>query len=319
MLDRDGRIVRCNRWFASLVGIESAEGRMLWEITRAPRLIDLLDRIRSSGERQSEEIAVGGRTVLCAVQGMVGRDEMILSLHDTSVLRRLEDVKRDFVVNASHELRTPLTSIRGSIEMLEGEVGGEAGRWVETIRRNADRMTAIVEDLLLLSRLEERGAEPSRETADIARIASDVVGMFGPRAQSKGLSLALSVSDPIPSVSADPFLIEQLLVNLVDNALKYTESGEVRVSCAAQEKDCATIEVSDTGIGIPEEHLSRIYERFYVVDRSRSRKLGGTGLGLAIVKHIAQSVGGTVEARSEVGKGTRFIVRLPCSVPHDAV
>lgn len=316
LLDGDGRIVRSNRGFEELAGRGPVAGRALLEVMAAPRLFELVQKARSSGRRQSEEIVIGEKTLLCAVERMAGREELIVILHDTSEIRRLEAVKRDFVVNASHELRTPLTTIRGALEMLEGDLAGEEpARWVEAIRRNAERMTAIVEDLLLLARLEERGAEPSAEPIELGRIAAEVAGLFAHRARSKGVSLVLDISDPLPRATADPFLIEQMLVNLVDNALKYTEKGEVRVSCSAEEHGGVRIEVADSGIGIPPEHIPRIFERFYVVDKSRTRKLGGTGLGLAIVKHIVQSHGGTIEVASEVGKGTRFTAHLPAERP----
>jgi two-component system phosphate regulon sensor histidine kinase PhoR len=264
-------------------------------------------------------VEIGDKYVLCTVERMGEREELIVVLNDTTDLRRLEAVKRDFVVNASHELRTPLTSIVGSLEMLEGALQGESARWVETIRRNAERMTAIVQDLLMLSGLEARGAEPSADRVDLARLIRDVTGMFAHRAEAQGIALVLSIPDALPQINADAYLLEQVLVNLIDNALKYTEAGDVRVICAPEGADQnprgtaagVRIEVADTGIGIPEESLPRVFERFYVVDRSRSRKLGGTGLGLAIVKHIVQSHAGTIEVESAVGKGTRFIVRLP--------
>jgi two-component system phosphate regulon sensor histidine kinase PhoR len=287
------------------------EGKTLWEVVRAPRLTELVQRARATGERQSEELSIGETSVFSTVERMVGREELIVVLSDTTDTRRLEAVKRDFVVNASHELRTPLTSILGSLEMLEGEVEGEAARWVQAIQRNADRMTAIVQDMLMLSRLEAREAEPSPERVDLRRLIEDVTGMFAHRAQSQGIALTLSIPGDLPHITADAFLIEQMLVNLVDNGLKYTEKGEVRVLCETEGADLVRIEVADSGIGIPAESLPRIFERFYVVDKSRSRKLGGTGLGLAIVKHIVQSHGGTIDVESTPGGGTRFVVRLP--------
>ena len=310
LLDRNGRIVRSNKGFEALAQTDMVVGRTLWELVRAPRLIELVQEARATGERRSEEVACGEGWLLCTVQRMAGREELIVVLHDTSDIRRLETVKRDFVVNASHELRTPLTSIRGSLEMLEGQLSGDSERWVETIRRNAQRMSAIVEDLLLLSSLEARGAERSREPVALEKLVADVAGMFANRAQAKGLALKVSVADSLPRVFADSFLVEQMLVNLLDNALKFTEAGDVMVN-VFQEREWMCIEVSDTGLGIAEEHLPRLFERFYVVDKSRSRKLGGTGLGLSIVKHIVQSHGGTVAVESVPGRGTTFIVRLP--------
>jgi two-component system, OmpR family, phosphate regulon sensor histidine kinase PhoR len=310
VLDGDGRIVRSNNGFAELAGDRPVEGKTLWEVLRAPRLTELVQAARASGARQAEEVGVGERTVLCAVERMGGRGELILFLSDTTDLRRLEAVKRDFVVNASHELRTPLTSIVGSLEMLEGKVRGDDERWVEAIRRNADRMAAIVQDMLLLSRLEARGAEPSPAPVDLARLVRDVAGMVAHRAETQGLTLSVSVEAGVPPLEADGFLLEQMLVNLVDNALKYTEKGSVEIRLAA-ENGSIRIEVRDSGIGIPPESLPRIFERFYVVDKSRSRKLGGTGLGLAIVKHIVNVHRGTIDVESTPGQGTRFVVRLP--------
>jgi two-component system phosphate regulon sensor histidine kinase PhoR len=314
LLDRAGRIVRCNRGFEELAGTRAVQGRTLWELMRAPRLTELVQEARSSGERRSEEVARGEGWLLCTVQHMEGSDELIIVLHDTSDIRRLEAVKRDFVVNASHELRTPLTSIRGSLEMLEGQLSGDSERWVDTIRRNAGRMSAIVEDLLLLSSLEARSVERSREHVELPRLVTDVAGMFASRAQAKGLSLNVSVDPSLPAIAADSFLLEQMLVNLLDNALKFTETGEVRLRVSAEDPGRVRIDVSDTGIGISEEHIPRLFERFYVVDKSRSRKLGGTGLGLSIVKHIVQSHGGTVGVESTLGRGTMFTVRLPVDV-----
>ncbi len=240
------------------------------------------------------------------------REELIVVLNDTSDLRRLEAVKRDFVVNASHELRTPLTSIVGSLEMLEGALRGESARWVEAIRRNAERMTAIVQDLLMLSGLEARGAEPSADQVDLERLIRDVTGMFAHRADAQGIALVLehpgrAAADQRGRVPAGAGPGEP------DRQCPEIHRRRARCGCSARRKapDKVRIEVSDTGIGIPEESLPRIFERFYVVDKSRSRKLGGTGLGLAIVKHIVQSHAGTIEVESTVGKGTRFIVRLP--------
>ena len=311
LLDSEGRIVRSNKGFTQHAASLPVEGRTLWEVMRAPRLTELVQESRATGKRQSEEVAIGDRSVLCTVERMGGREELILVLNDTTDMRRVQTMKRDFVVNASHELRTPLTSIMGSLEMLEGALKGDAARWVETIRRNAERMTAIVKDLLLLSGLEASASEPEADRVDLVRLLHDVAGMFTPRAEAQGLSLILSIPPDLSPIIADAYLLEQVLVNLVDNALKYTEQGEVRLACEPDGAGRVRIEVSDTGIGIPEESLPRIFERFYVVDKSRSRKLGGTGLGLAIVKHIVQSHFGTIEVHSELGKGTRFTISIP--------
>jgi two-component system phosphate regulon sensor histidine kinase PhoR len=310
LLDGNGRILRANRGFEEIVGQNSVEGKALWEVVHTLPLMDLVEKVRQTGPQPAEEMVIGDKTVLCSIARVAEGDNLITVLQDTTDVKRLEEVKREFVVNASHELRTPLTAIRGFLELLESEVEGESRRWVEVVRRNTERMTAIVEDLLRLSRLEAKGVELSIESVDISRILSDAVELFSGRADEKGLALRLSVAEGLPPLTADPYLVEQLVVNLVDNALKYTESGGIEISCGLDGR-WLRIVVSDTGIGIPEEHLSRIFERFYVVDKSRSRKMGGTGLGLAIVKHIVQLHGGTIAVESTVGTGTRFVVRLP--------
>jgi two-component system phosphate regulon sensor histidine kinase PhoR len=310
LLDSQERILRCNPGFEALAGGRPAAGRNLWQLMIAPGLDELIGKARATGERQSEEAAVGDRVVLCTVEPMPESEELLLVLLDTTDIRRLDSIKRDFVANASHELRTPLTSIKGFLEMLGGKLGQEQTRWLAAIQRNVERMAAIVEDLLSLSRLEAQGAELALEPVDLKRIVNEVTGMFAGAIESKGLRLQVSLPEDLPPLMADPFLLEQMLVNLVDNALKYTEKGEIRVSCALQ-GGRVLLEVADTGIGIAAEHLPRIFERFYVVDKSRSRGGGGTGLGLSIVKHIVQQHGGTIEVRSDLGTGTTFTVSLP--------
>jgi two-component system phosphate regulon sensor histidine kinase PhoR len=309
LLDDGDKIVRSNRMFEEFVGQYGLEGKALWEVAHALPLLELSKKVRSVGPQPPEEARMGGHVLLCSVARLAAGGGTIALLYDVTDAKRVEEVKRDFVVNASHELRTPLTAVRGFLEMLEGEVKGDAARWVEVARRNTDRMKAIVEDLLKLSRLEAGGVELSRQKADVAAIVSETVELFTPRAREKGLSLTAIPGDP-PPIDADPYLLEQMLANLVENAIRYTEKGGVTVRCE-KEGPRLLIAVEDTGIGIAEEHRSRIFERFYVVDKSRSRTQGGTGLGLSIVKHIVQLHGGTVEVESAVGKGSRFIVRLP--------
>jgi two-component system phosphate regulon sensor histidine kinase PhoR len=310
LIDREGLILRANRAFGEIVGAPEAQGKRVWEVVREARLIELIDRARLHGPSPAQEIEIADRSYLFTAARMGESGELVTVLHDISEPRRLEELKRDFVTNASHELRTPLTAVRGYLELLQADFTGEKARWLEAIRRNTDRMTAIVEDLLRLSRLEGSQPDFSPGPADLAQLVRQAAEAFGRRAEEKGLSLAVSLPDDLPRIQADPFLLEQMLVNLIDNAVKYTETGEIRVSCL-REGDGVAIEVADTGIGIPPEHVPRIFERFYVVDKSRSRKLGGTGLGLSLVKHIVGLHGGTIDVESAPGEGTRFVVRLP--------
>jgi len=225
-------------------------------------------------------------------------------------MKEVEKIKRDLVSSVSHELRTPLTSIKGFAETLEEEMEGKNRHYVEIIKRNTDRLINIVRDLLLLAQLEEKGVELEIEEVDLKALAEQTMRIFDAQAKEKNLALRLESPADLPPVLADPFKIEQVLINLLDNAIKYTDKGEVSLVLGRSDQD-VTIAVHDTGIGMPKEKLSRIFERFYVIDKSRSRKTGGTGLGLSIVKHIALLHGGEVSVESAPGAGSHFHVRLP--------
>jgi two-component system phosphate regulon sensor histidine kinase PhoR len=232
-------------------------------------------------------------------------------------MRKLETVRKDFVANVSHELKTPVTAIKGFVEtLLEGalESREDAHRFLSIILRQADRINAIIEDLLTLSRLEE---EEKRsliiiEEIDVVPVLRRVVHDASHAARDKKIGMRLEVPDKLVfPINAN--LIEQAVLNLVDNAIKYSDSGSNVTIALAQAPTEIVIEIKDSGSGIPEEHLSRIFERFYRVDKARSRKVGGTGLGLAIVKHIAQVHGGMARVQSTVGKGSVFSIHLPKS------
>ena len=239
---------------------------------------------------------------------------VVLTFNDATERHRLEAIRRDFVANASHELRTPLTSIRGFVEALEDGAVDEpqtAQRFLGKIRTHADRMAALVEDLLELGRLESGARAPEPEETLLSEVAEDVVASFAGAATRKDVSLRRT-DRGAPPVVTDPERLRRILENLVDNAVKYTPAGgRVEVTTSAGPDGSARIEVADNGPGIAGEHVARIFERFYRVDKARSRELGGTGLGLSIVRHLAESVGATVSVESEPGRGSRFRVLLP--------
>ena len=220
--------------------------------------------------------------------------------------------QREFVANVSHELKTPLTAIKGFIDTMEPAAGPEIRPSLEIVKRNTDRLIAIVGDLLVLSELEETGARLKKEDVDVRALAENIVRIFEKPARDKGLVFTIEAAPGLPRVKADPYELERLLVNLVDNAVKYTDKGRVTVRLAAA-GDRFTVDVEDTGIGIDADHLPHIFERFYVVDKSRSKKLGGTGLGLSIAKHIVLTHQGTISVKSRLGEGTTFTVSLPIS------
>jgi len=310
VLERDDRIELCNASFRRIVQNENPEGRHFWEMVRSSVLAEAVRKARVTKGETSEEGAIGDRVYFCSVAHLATGDRLVVTLHDNTEIRALEKTKKDFVVNVSHELRTPLTAIKGFLETIEARAEEENRPYLEIIHRNTERMIAIVEDLLVLSELEERGPKIDKTEVDLKPMAESILKMFEKRATDKGLALSLE-APPYPSlVQADPGQMEGLLLNLVDNAVKYTEKGSVKVRLSVREKQLA-LEVADTGPGISAEHLPHVFERFYVVDKSRSKKLGGTGLGLSIVKHIALAHKGSVSVKSRVGEGTTFSVLLP--------
>jgi two-component system, OmpR family, phosphate regulon sensor histidine kinase PhoR len=310
VLDAGATIVLCNTSFRRLAGREDPEGRHFWEVVRSSSAMELVRKARESGACETGEVAVGDRVYYGSVSRLAAADRLVVTLHDVTEFRALEKTKRDFVANVSHELKTPLTAIRGFVETMEPRAEAENRPYLEIIRRNADRMIAIVEDLLVLSELEAPGMKPAKEDIDMRPLAENIIKLFERRAADKGIALVLEAPTGLPAVKADPVQLEGLLLNLVDNAVKYTDKGAVTVRLGAKE-GAFRVEVADTGIGIDADHLPRIFERFYVADKSRSRKMGGTGLGLAIVKHIAQAHGGGVSVRSRLGEGTTVTVELP--------
>jgi two-component system phosphate regulon sensor histidine kinase PhoR len=243
------------------------------------------------------------------------RSGLVLVLHDISELRRLERIRRDFVANVSHELKTPLTSIKGFIEtLLAGALHDEHNneRFLRRIDWNVDRLTHLVADLLSLARIES-GATIQRVPVDWRRILTDVLRRHEEAIRSKGLELQVAGTTEAVLVAGDPEAMTQVLENLVDNAVKYTtNNGRIRVQLFTRE-GIASLIVEDTGIGIPSAELDRVFERFYRVDKARSREVGGTGLGLSIVKHLVMAMGGTVRVASDVGRGSRFTVDLPAA------
>ncbi|MDH4200176.1 MAG: ATP-binding protein [Spirochaetia bacterium] len=224
-------------------------------------------------------------------------------------IKSLETIKRDLIANVSHELRTPLTAIKGFIETLNDEFDGPNKKYLDIIERHTDRLIFIVQDLLILSRLEDSGIEPDYQMFSLNSVISDTVLLLDKKARQKELSLKVIENGEI-GIEADRNQLVQLFVNLIDNAVKYTEKGEVSIEIKKDEK-FAMIDIRDTGIGMEKKHLSRIFERFYVVDSSRSRIQGGTGLGLSIVKHVIHNHKGFVEINSAPGKGTQAHIRLP--------
>jgi two-component system phosphate regulon sensor histidine kinase PhoR len=337
-----GEVVLLNERAREIFGLDPAQEytrRPIVEICRDPELQQLLrDTIRmpATTTRLAREISLAGEsprvlTVNAApVHGDAAPLGYVLVFHEITALKRLEAVRRDFVANVSHELRTPLTAIRGYAEtLLTGALDepDNARKFLAVIERNAERLTRLIDDLLTLSDLELGRLGRQRTAVSVRAAIEAACEVIGERARRGGVTLHYEESDDLPPIDGDPDRVEQVLVNLIDNAVKYTPSAG-RVTVAARRvtnedrdasafrpdpggTDYVEIAVADTGIGIPSQELPRLTERFYRVDKARSRELGGTGLGLAIVKHIMQVHGGWMRIDSELGRGTTVRVGFP--------
>ena len=310
VIGRDGRILFSNEAFHSLFPKAAGGNRGYLETVRSAGLQSLIEDSRREKAGRTVDVKIGDRSFLAAAGYLPAQDGIVLLLTDMTERRRVDEMKKDFIVNASHELRTPLAAISGALELLlDGKAINDPAA-LDILSRHVVRMRAIVDDLLKLGELESPETRLDLKAVDPAALARRVVELYADRAAEKGLFLKIEAAPDLPPVRADEVLLEQLLINLVDNAVKYTDRGGVTISLSPG-KGQMTFQVSDTGPGIAAEHLPRLFERFYLVDPARSRKLGGTGLGLSIAKHIVLLHGGAIEARSEAGAGTAFSVRLP--------
>ena len=328
VLDSDLHILEMNDSAYRLSDLERGEatGKELLLAFRDTRLYEAAEQVKKNGSVVDEDIVYfSDRQRFLQVHGSLIRTEgntddkrIVLVLNDVTRLKQLEQVRKDFVANVSHELKTPITAAKGYVEtLLQGDYreAETAKEFLEIVLRHVDRLNAIVEDLLVISRLEQDTGEAAElERYDLAALVDQVVRMHGSQARRKGIRLV--VDNPTgEGVTVNRTLLDQGISNLVDNAIKYSESGDSVEITVKAEGDAVRISVSDHGPGIAEEHLDRIFERFYRVDRGRSREIGGTGLGLSIVKHVATSHGGRVSVESVEGEGSTFAIILPRS--HD--
>ena len=310
----------CNESFTRVAGApEIREGMPLIKVLRHPGLLELLQRVVDSGETQRQRIRMPARheqtfeVYATPLDGHSARGALAI-LHDITPAERLERTKRDFVANVSHEFRTPLATITGYAEtLLNGGLEDQENRrkFIEIIQANSVRLNNIAADLLTLSELEGGQTQANPAPIAVRDVIQGALSTLEPVARMNQVKLkALEVADV--DVLGYRIRFEQALVNLLDNAIKFNKpGGEVTVGAARKGDDQIEICVADTGIGIPREDLSRIFERFYRVDKARSRQVGGTGLGLSIVRHAVELMNGSVGVESEVGKGSCFTITLP--------
>jgi two-component system phosphate regulon sensor histidine kinase PhoR len=321
LLDKDGRIQLANRAFDSLFGTSAdIRSRTIMEALRLHELADLVEFLGTQKQVVDCELKlfppnerwleVSGAAIFSA-EGQ--RQGTILVFHDLTRLKQLERTRQEFVANVSHELRTPLSLIKGYVEtLLDGAKDNPevARKFLETIDRNAERLKLLIEDLLTISELEAGRLKLNLQPVPLRPLVEKLLADFRSLAEAKQVSLVDEA--PEVTVRADAGRLEQVLCNLIENAIKYGKTqGTVSVRARPLDDSQVEVSVTDNGPGIPPESLERIFERFYRVDKARSREQGGTGLGLSIVKHIVQTHGGKAWAKSEPGHGATFYFTLP--------
>jgi two-component system phosphate regulon sensor histidine kinase PhoR len=319
VVDAQSRLALVNPAFCDLFAIDQDSlGSPLLETVRDPAVQRIVGETLTQRKPGQGELMIGRRDFEITSVPM-GADNgaatgAVVLFHDITALKRADEIRRDFVANVSHELRTPLSILRGYIETMLDDPKmprGETARILEVMDQHSKRLGLLANDLLTLAQLESGSSSLQLGEIDLLRLLSDLVRDWKKKFATKGLEAVVDVSDDCSIIRADEERLREILDNLLDNAVKYSGKGD-KIRLGAQRRDGEiALSVSDTGVGISQEDLPRIFERFYRADKARSRELGGTGLGLSIVKHIAQLHGGRVEADSEVGKGTTIRVIFP--------
>lgn len=321
-IDREGHILLINPMVETMFSVrqEDVMGKSVIEVIRNYDLEKLLLGALAGNDSFTREIQMLSpmvrtfRVHLAPLKNASGPVGVVAVLRDITEIKELEQMRTDFVANVSHELRTPLTSIKGFVEtLLDGAIEDKtvARHFLDIINDESDRLSRLINDILTLSRLEEKDAGVNKAPVEMAKVINNIVSILHSRIKEKNLDLRTDIADNLPVIQADQDMMGQLFINLLDNAIKYTPSGgRIRVEVQPAQQGIK-VTVSDTGIGIPGKSLPRLFERFYRVDKARSREMGGTGLGLAIVKHILEQHGGSIEVQSELGRGTAFTFYLP--------
>jgi two-component system phosphate regulon sensor histidine kinase PhoR len=321
LLDENGSVQLANRAFTNLFGISSdVRGKTVLEVVRQHELAELVKKVASQKQVLGYELKLSGLSErwlqinAAAIADGPGRQQgTIIVFHDLTRLKQLERTREEFVANVSHELRTPLSLIKGYVEtLLDGAKDNPEveTKFLQTIQRNSERLQFLIEDLLTISELESGRIKMNLQSVRLHSLVDRVIEDLKPQAESRHVALSNRVPELVARADSDR--LQQVLGNLIGNAIKYGRSdGHVSVTGQLVDGNAIELCVQDDGPGIPPESLERVFERFYRVDKARSREQGGTGLGLSIVKHIVQSHGGKVWAKSELGKGAAFYFTLP--------
>lgn len=311
-LDFEGRIILSNEMFNSMVETEVIQGKKYKKIIKERSFNKLFKDTLKSRKSITREINVNENFFLASSNYIETKNEVVILFHDITEIKKLEQIKKDFVINVSHELRTPLTAIKGFLETMQSEIEDNeiATRYMNIISRHTNRLIDLVQDLLLLSEVENNTLKIIFSQVNLYKFINNVSKIFEQLLIDKNLKLNIECDNKELKIDADTFKLEQVFINLIDNAIKYTDEGSINISIN-NDSEHVFISIVDSGIGIPDEDKDRIFERFYLVNKARTRKEGGTGLGLSIVKHIVLNHNGIIKVESKIGVGTKFLIKLP--------
>lgn len=283
--------------------------------TNLPKeLINKIKSVTNSNKFESLEFSFNNKYYTSTINYIDLNNEILVVISDITEIKKIEQIKKDFVINVSHELKTPLTAIKGFIETLEEEITNEEHlHYIQIVRRHTDRLIAIVKDLLLLTELEDEEYTNKLiiSKVDLANLIENIRRLFEQKLAEKNLTFQLIIDDNVPKIQADAFRLEQVFVNLFNNSIKFTEKGGITIYVKRHSDDKILIKFQDTGAGIPKEDQERIFERFYISEKSRSRKHSGTGIGLSIVKHIIMLHNGSICIDRDYTNGAAFNIILP--------
>lgn len=318
LIDTDQKTIFINQTASTTFKVESATTKNILEIVRNNQFLHLLNKSLSENKYYSQELNIGLNLIYKVIFNPIilkndSKPYCVVFMQDITQYKKLEQIRTDFVANVTHELKTPLTSIQGFVETLKnGAIKDEivSKRFLDIIEIESERLYTLINDILSLSEIETKKEDNDIKKHNLMDIFSESIQILEHIAKEKNIKINVNIETEI-NIRVNKNRIKQLIINLVDNAIKYNkENGSIEIQAFSSAK-ILTLHVKDTGIGIATDHLPRIFERFYRVDKSRSKKLGGTGLGLSIVKHIVNLYSGDIKVISELNKGTEITIRLP--------
>ncbi|HPY87570.1 MAG TPA: ATP-binding protein [Spirochaetota bacterium] len=305
VIDKDGKISRVNDSFKKIVSHNNPENKYYWEILRERDFENILNDAASQIKFENIEMIINYRVYIVSVSYISRSKDTVVVFYDVTKINELDTIKKEYVSNLGHELNTPLTSINGYVEtILEENDINLIKKYMLIVDKNVQRLISIVKDILILSKLDEKKYTLT-DKIDLKTLIEDILPIFSIKLKNKNLDLEFRYESDLPQITGDSFKLEQLFINLIDNAVKYTEEGSISINIF-KDNGSIVVEVADSGVGIPKSEFDKIFNRFYVVDKSRSREKGGAGLGLSIVKNIALDHNAKILVESETGKGSKF-------------